>query len=171
VTDFAELVAKEAARVRELRVSQGLLAAGGQPIYVEDYVVEVWRLQSAGRDADARELLARVWAWGMDTAASEPALRVALRLFRRLGFVTDDVEAWERLPERLEVARAESAQGSDGFCWTLDPEIAEMHAARHGLRISRGLVPKSDVLAYITGRGEEEIVVLRERVIEDDTSD
>jgi hypothetical protein len=39
-----------------------------------------------------------------------------------------------------------------------------MHANRHGLKVSQGRVRKGDVLAYITGCGEREIVVRREHV-------
>jgi hypothetical protein len=131
----------------------------------EDYLVECWRLQAAGREEDARQLLAGVWSWAMDGSASEKMPRVALRLLGRLGFVSDAADDWRALPDELEVYRAESG-GEDGLCWTLDRSIAEKHARRHELTVSRGRVSKADVLAYITHRGEDEIVVPRERVKE-----
>lgn len=158
------ILAERASRIEAWRVSQGLLRSGGEPIYVEDFVVEVWRLQAAGRDADARRLLLRVWSWGIDGMGGH-AVPAALRLFERCGFATDDEQAWATLPERLTVYRAESGENrSRGFCWTLDRDVAEIHATRHGLDLSIGVIAKRDALAYITGYGEEEIVVRREHV-------
>jgi hypothetical protein len=156
---------EERRRVRQMRIGRGLLPDGGEPVYVEDYLVEVWRLHAAGRDGDARLLFAGVWGWAMDNA-NQGFAPVALRLLDRLGFVTDDPEAWQALQDELVVYRAESnvEEPDRGFSWTLDKEIAAMHAARHRLSVSVGRVAKRDVLAYITRRGEAEIVVHRSDV-------
>jgi hypothetical protein len=48
-------VARGAEEIERRRVAQGLLAAGWrEPVYFEDYLVEVWRLASVGREDDAR---------------------------------------------------------------------------------------------------------------------
>ncbi len=139
-----------------------LPGARRKPLYLEDFLVECWRFQSVGRDDDARRLLLGVWSWAMDEAADEEHVRVALRLLDRLGFTTDDPAAWSSVPDEIVIYRAESR--ADGFCWTLDREVAEMHASRYGLAVVRGTTRKADVLAYITHYGEEEIVVRRNRV-------
>jgi hypothetical protein len=53
-----------------------------------------------------------------------------------------------------------------GFAWTTDPKIAQKFAMTMGGRtrvaggvMVRGTVARSNVLAYITGRGESEVIV------------
>jgi hypothetical protein len=53
-----------------------------------------------------------------------------------------------------------------GFAWTTDPKIAQKFASGAGERIQRkdgvvikGTVMRSQVLAYLTGRGESEVIV------------
>jgi hypothetical protein len=53
-----------------------------------------------------------------------------------------------------------------GIAWTTDPKIASKFARGAGLRVNasggqvaRGSVARQDVLAYITGRGESEVIV------------
>src|SRR3954447_15400885 len=87
---------------RRRRLDRGLLADGDEPVYVEHYLVEVWRLHAAGREADARQLLAGVWSWAMDNF-NEHLSGVALRLLVRFGFTTDDAESWSGLPNELQV--------------------------------------------------------------------
>lgn len=158
---------KEAERVRSAREMRGLVPSGSrEPLDFEDFLVEVWRLAAARRADDARSLLASVWAWSADGARAERDVRVALRLFERFGVVSDDPDGWHGLPDELVVHRAETDDDARrGLCWTLDPEIAAMHADRHGISVSTGRVRKTDVLAYITCYGESEIVVHRENVI------
>ena len=126
-----------------------------------DQLVLVWRLLAQGRDDEARARLTRTWAFCMDDLQSEQAGRVALRLFERAGFSTDDADGWERLPDPLTIHRA----GDSGFSWTIDRETADNLAREHELSpVTTARVAKADVLAYITGRGEGEIVVRPEDV-------
>jgi hypothetical protein len=134
------------------------------PSYPDDHLVEVWRLYAAGRDDDARKLLLSVWSRAMDTTANERDVRVAVRLLGRLGFVTDAPAEWAEMPARLTIYRAETSEMMRGLCWTLDPEIAAKHAERDALTITSGSGRKEDVLAYITRRGESEIVTHHDRV-------
>jgi len=56
-------------------------------------------------------------------------------------------------------------EGDFGFAWTLDQKRAEKFARGAGARVPqlgvvyRGVVLASDILAYLTGRHEEEIIV------------
>jgi hypothetical protein len=90
-----------------------------------------------------------------DALQSEQAGRVALGLLSRLAPCYDDEEAWRRLPDEFPVYVA----GGDGLSWTTSRETAESLARMHGLDPTReGRVAKQDVLAYITERGEDEII-------------
>jgi len=56
---------------------------------------------------------------------------------------------------------------ADGFSWTLDEEKARWFAARSSMEtplLARGTVSRRDVFAYLSGRGEQEIVCLPENV-------
>lgn len=151
-------------RARQRGLERGLLADGLMPVSLRHFLVEAWRLQAAGRDTEAHELLMEVWSRAMD-ADNMHAAPAALRLLKRFGFVSDDQETWSALPDELTIYRAESEVDSgDGYCWTLDRAVAEMFANRFGLAVSIGTVRKRDVLAYITQRSEEEVVVPKERV-------
>jgi len=165
LVNWEEVARKHADRTRRLRLEQGLLPDGGQPIYPEDYLVEVWRLQAAGRPDDARWLLLGVWSWALDNVNAGIA-PTAVRLLERLGFATDNPEEWESLPAEIIIFRAESNPNdpSSGFCWTLERDVADSLAQRQGLTVSTGVIAKSDALAYITHRGESEVIVRREVV-------
>lgn len=128
-------------------------------LYLEDFLVEVWRLYTAERLAEARALLLRVWSWGMDSAASEQDVRVASRLLRRLAPCIDDEDGWRALPDPLVVYRAHGGYRESGFSWTLRRDIAESLAKRYDLpEVREGQIAKRDVLAYITWYGEQEIL-------------
>jgi hypothetical protein len=127
-----------------------------------DLLVEVWRLVAQGREEEARARLMRTWWWTMDDFAEEQHGAVALRLFDRLGFCTDDLERWEELPGELVVYRAGSRAG---LSWTTELEVTEDLARSQELwPIRTGTVAKAHVLAYITERGEDEVIVRPEHV-------
>lgn len=83
----------------------------------------------------------------------------------------DDREAFEKLPEKVQVYRGcISEENEDGLSWTTNLKIATFFAKRFAeLRsgdpiILCGEVDKADVLAYTQGRGESEVIVLPEKV-------
>lgn len=64
------------------------------------------------------------------------------------------------------VYRGQMRDESVGIAWTRDPKTAQKFANGAGLRISNmggvviaGMAQRSDVLAYITGRGESEVII------------
>jgi len=66
------------------------------------------------------------------------------------------------LPDRVTVYRgAVDGLNEDGISWTLDQDRAVWFASRFnkGGEVFTRVVDKSEVVAYFTGRGEEEIVV------------
>jgi hypothetical protein len=81
----------------------------------------------------------------------------------------DELKFFNDLPESIEVYRgAVYKQNTQGISWTLDREKAIWFANR--FRQSKkavlvtGKVHKKDVLAYFSGRGEQEVVVLPAKV-------
>jgi hypothetical protein len=120
----------------------------------------VWADYRAGRLDEAGSLLVRTW-WFIDGLYDSQVGRVALRLFERVGFWTDDPDGWQELPAERVVYRA----GPRGPSWSIDRETVEYLARFHELEPLRtGRVARGDVLAYITERGEHEVVVRPERV-------
>lgn len=119
-------------------------------------LVRVWREYASGLEDDARTRLLLVWCYYMDSIANEQSGRVALRLFERLGFATDDSETWATLPDELTVYRT----GPPGAAWTISRREAEYLS--EGDPINVGTVSKADVLAYLCR--EEEVVVRPEHV-------
>lgn len=74
------------------------------------------------------------------------------------------------LPNVFTVYRGFSEDGGeDGFSWTVVEQTAEFFAKRlcgsDGVpRVATGTIGKKDVIAYMTGRGEAEIVAMPENV-------
>jgi hypothetical protein len=131
-------------------------------------LVDVWRLSASGRPDEARAKLLRTWSVAADVLAGEQAVYVALRLLERLAPSTDDRAAWERLPDEIAVYRAGMLEG---FAWTTNREVAEALARRLSMDnlgervpVRSGTIAKQDVLAYVTGYGEDEIIARWERV-------
>lgn len=127
-----------------------------------ELLITVWQRLRTGDIEDARVRLLWTWASSMDGASSMQAGRVALALFRRLGFSTDNPEAWQALPDPIQVFRV----GQPGIAWTANRQAAIDLARSHGLApLRRGLADKGDVLAFITARGEDEIILPDERCV------
>lgn len=72
--------------------------------------------------------------------------------------------------ETVPVYRGQMPGSGFGIAWTLDPSIAEKFAHGAGVRVPQkgtvytGSVARRDVLAYLTGRGESEVIVDPEKV-------
>ena len=137
------------------------IRAGRERGFASEGLERVWTDYRRGDVDSARAQLLRVWHGGVDALAGRQAARVAVKLLERLGPCFDDADRWQELPAELEVARA---GGLDGFCWSVDRTVAESLAAQFGLPLHDGRVNKRDVLAFITERGEEEVVVRPERI-------
>jgi hypothetical protein len=121
------------------------------PIFV------VWLLMIHGRGVEAGQQLIHVRKHHLDGDATARDRRVILRLFHRLGFVTDDFDRWGRLADPISVYRAGDP---DEHRWTTDKEIAKYLAREHNIdELYAATIYKRDVLAFITGYGEEEIFV------------
>lgn len=79
----------------------------------------------------------------------------------------DDVAVLEALPDRVTIHRGFTHNGGEkGLSWTLDIEIARFFAKRFGAssRIATGVIPKDKILAYLSDRGEAEIIAFHRDV-------
>ena len=82
-----------------------------------------------------------------------------------VGLDEDERAALAALPERITVYRGCTGENKHGWSWTLKPSVARNFAERaysEGVSdrfVLSTVVDKGDVLGYLTGRDEEEIVL------------
>lgn len=113
---------------------------------------------------ELRDLLASFW---IDCEMPEANQDDPLELFRAAGFTLDNEEAWSKLPDEFTVYRGVDWHWElteTGPSWTLDYGIARHFAYRLGGDEREGAVfsypcRKDEILAYLTGRGEEEVIL------------
>ena len=107
-----------------------------------------------------RDMLPDFWT---DTEIPQGNQQEPMHLFREAGFVTDDQEGFDALPEKLTLYRGVDfvfELTSDGPSWTLSRDTAKFFAVRMSKgHIYEAKVNKSDALAYFTGRNEAEIIL------------
>lgn len=123
-------------------------------------------LNSRKRLSDERywEILRTIWV----IAGKREHYSVFRELFsskrpRRDWFMTiEDAQALDAMPDELEVYRAAYPEEDDGLSWSLDRAFVAGYAAKKGRVAIERRVKKRDVFAYISRRGEEEILILKE---------
>lgn len=108
-----------------------------------------------------REMLIEIWT---DTECPQGNQETPVKLFHATGFITDDQEGWDSLPDEITVYRGVDGElelTADGPSWTLEKRVAEVFAYRLGAHgdLYRYTMKKSEALAYITDRGEAEIIL------------
>jgi len=133
-----------------------------------DWIVTMWR---AGKISDQwfADNIADQWVSADPDDTSADNLAIWRKAFNAHGGLIRDGRP---LPKpggdgMLKVFRGGSPfTVKQGFSWTLDPKIAGKFAATGGGRgrieggvVITGLVRPSDVLAYLTDRGESEVVI------------
>ncbi|MCJ7969033.1 MAG: hypothetical protein MUW51_08755 [Lactococcus lactis] len=65
------------------------------------------------------------------------------------------------MPNKITVYRAHRQKEADWIAYTLDKNIADRFARERGTNeVTAYKVKKSDILAYFTRRGEEEIIII-----------
>jgi hypothetical protein len=108
------------------------------------------------------ELLRALWL----TAGKRENYDTFRGLFRskhphRDWFMTLEDDAFlQSLPEEFEVYRAAYPESDDGLSWTLDRDFAERYAEEQKRVLVTRRVKKREVFAYISRRGESEILIL-----------
>lgn len=73
----------------------------------------------------------------------------------------DDIAVLDSLPDEVTIYRGFTHNGGEkGLSWTLDRKMALFFARRFGAssRIATGRIAKDKILAYLSGRGEAEII-------------
>lgn len=88
-------------------------------------------------------------------------LLTALRPGRE-GFMTEaERAALAQLPDQVTVHRGAQPHNVAGWAWTLDPARARWFALRFNRSVGlivHGQVPRADIIGYLDGRGEAEVV-------------
>ena len=72
----------------------------------------------------------------------------------------EDAEKLEKMQFPLTIWRAYDRDPDPGISWTVDREWCEAYAKAHNRQIKGMTVEREDVFAYITRRGESEIIIL-----------
>jgi len=142
-------------------------------VFVGSYARWDWivTMVAAGNLSDdwLMENIADLWTGADPDDTSVANLAVWKRAFHRNGGTIRDGRPLPKAGEGgfIKVFRGGSPfTVRNGFSWTTDPKIAGKFAATNGGRavvqggvVITGLVRPRDVLAYLTGRGESEVIV------------
>ncbi len=151
--------------------------AGNWPNYIglheRPYRINaLMKIEAHLSDPEFWKLLANTW---IDSENIRECYRQWMSLWhsRRPGRAEHVMEEEERsalaaMPDPLVIFRGVGNRaGVKGLSWTLDPAIARRLGSRYGVGntgstmiVARGVVQKHHVLAYFSGRNEEEIVVI-----------
>lgn len=132
-------------------------------------------LQDQLEDQEYWQLLGNVWTDSENIWQNRDTWREALtanRPDRHMLMDKEEQAALALLPDALTVYRGFMYDdGEEGMSWTLDQQKAKWFARRFHIdpdcerpRIATGHVSKEKVIAYFTGRNEDEIVALPEDV-------
>lgn len=109
------------------------------------------------------ELLRTVWV----AAGKTENVHEFLPFFKssrpsRSWFMTvEDAAALEAMQFPLTVYRAYEKEPDNGISWTLNKEWCEGYAAKKGRKVKSRMVEREDIFAYVSRRGEEEIIILK----------
>ena len=113
------------------------------------------------------ELMRTVWvaAGSTETAAMFRKMMQSSRPCKSWFMTPEDAEALEKMQFPLLVHRAYDAERypddtDPGISWTLDLAWCREYAKAKGRVVKSRMVERSEVFAYITRRGEEEIIIL-----------
>lgn len=109
-----------------------------------------------------REVMRTVWV-AVGSTETAPLFRTLMQSSRpcRSWFMTpEDAAALEAMPFPLTVWRAYDADSDPGISWTLDEQWCRGYAKAKGRRVKQMQVSRDQVFAYISRRGEEEVIIL-----------
>lgn len=108
------------------------------------------------------EVMRTVWV-AVGSTETAPLFRTLMQSIRpcRSWFMTpEDAAALEAMPFPLTVWRAYDAEPDPGISWTLDEQWCRGYAKAKGRRVKQMQVSREQVFAYVSRRGEEEVIVL-----------
>ena len=90
---------------------------------------------------------------------NEPVSSTVIRSLLNEGR-PEDAAALEAMPFPLTVWRAYDGDPDPGISWTLDEQWCRGYAKAKGRRVKQMQVSRDQVFAYVSRRGEEEVIVL-----------
>lgn len=108
------------------------------------------------------EVMRTVWV-AVGSTETAPLFRTLMQSSRpcRSWFMTpEDAAALEAMAFPLTVWRAYDAEPDPGISWTLDEQWCRGYARAKGRRVKQMQVSREQVFAYVSRRGEEEVIVL-----------
>ena len=108
------------------------------------------------------EVMRTVWV-AVGSTETAPLFRTLMQSSRpcRSWFMTpEDAAALEAMAFPLTVWRAYDAEPDPGISWTLDEQWCRGYAKAKGRRVKQMQVSREQVFAYVSRRGEEEVIVL-----------
>jgi hypothetical protein len=76
-------------------------------------------------------------------------------------------KAFEELPDEITIYRGHQTKNKNGLSWTLNEEKAHWFAKRFKAsgKVERKTIRKTDVIAYLLGRNEQEIIYIPDELI------
>ena len=108
------------------------------------------------------EVMRTVWV-AVGSTETAPLFRTLMQSSRpcRSWFMTpEDAAALEAMAFPLTVWRAYDADPDPGISWTLDEQWCRGYAQAKGRRVKQMQVSREQVFAYVSRRGEEEVIIL-----------
>ena len=168
VNDSYKAKLKEAEKERKAKKWENWLMLHERPYRLDAFM-------SIASELDKKnywELLSRIW---IDTEFPTVNKDIWIQLFtrklpnKRKLMSGKERRVLARLPDKdINVFRGYSDdEHADGISWTLSYEKAEEFAKRWGsedAKIAEGMCKKEDILAFLNGRNEEEIIIDPEKV-------
>lgn len=119
-------------------------------------------------DKDYWELLGEIWTdseniW--QNKATWKKLLSSKRAGRNNIMSPEELKVFKKLPDIVTVYRGHQGKNKTGFSFTLDKDKADWFANRWKSAGTTGKtdtvqVPKSKIIAYFSGRGESEVVII-----------
>jgi len=108
------------------------------------------------------EVMRTVWVavGSTETAQLFRTLMLSSRPCRSWFMTPEDAAALEAMPFPLTVWRAYDADPDPGISWTLDEQWCRGYAKAKNRRVKQMQVSREQVFAYVSRRGEEEVIVL-----------
>lgn len=125
-----------------------------EPDDAEKFWTEFWSIWSSSENLnDDHYFLSTLITKGLAIGDGNPFV----------GLDDEEREALEKMDDHIEIYRGGSEHNIDGWSWSTDIEKARFFANRYageGTRVlARATVAKEDIIGYLTGRSESEVVV------------
>ena len=144
---------------RDAKIMMQIVRAEGHPEEIIDIFTRKAHLLSNPR---YWEVMRTVWV-AVGSTETAPLFRTLMQSGRpcRSWFMTpEDAAALEAMPFPLTVWRAYDAEPDPGISWTLDEQWCRGYAKAKGRRVKQMQVSRDQVFAYVSRRGEEEVIIL-----------